>query len=124
LEEGFRTGCHCREHSEDHCATGINAVFGSWTSKDAVQSATAFAIESLGPQRATDIRLEELETSVLDRKPIWLITLSIPQLLAGPLAAFNGPFGHQRREYKVFAVEKETGEVLSMKIRVLETATV
>ena len=44
--------------------------------KDAVRKAIAFATESLGPARTADIRLEEIESSGVEGRPAWLITLS------------------------------------------------
>jgi len=96
--------------------------------KDAVRSAIAFASESLGPERTADIRLEEIESSTVDDRPVWLITLSSALVPTGPLApaAIRNPFGlggDALREYKVFTVTKDNGEVLSMKIRLLATPT-
>ena len=89
--------------------------------KDAVRSAIVFATESLGPERTANIRLEEIESSTVDGRPVWLITLSSASdepldsvvrrgLIGGPDA---------EREYKIFAVTKDNVEVLSMKIRLL-----
>jgi len=92
--------------------------------KDAVGRAIAFAIDSLGTARTINIRLEEVESSTVDDRPVWLITLSsalIPG--AGPasvmreMAAAMG--AETEREYKIFTVTKDTGEILSMKIRLL-----
>jgi hypothetical protein len=96
--------------------------------KDAVRSAIAFASESLGPERTADIRLEEIESSTADDRPVWLITLSGALVPKGPLApgAIRNPFAlgaDAEREYKVFTVTKDTGEILSMKIRLLATPT-
>jgi hypothetical protein len=86
----------------------------------AIQSAMAFAAKSLGPERTANIRLEEVESSVVDGKPVWLITLSggmdVPSPVVRQLLG-----AHAEREYKVFTVTKDTGEVLSMKIRLLAT---
>jgi len=38
----------------------------------AVHNAIAFASKSLGPERTANIRLEEIESSVLDGKPVGL----------------------------------------------------
>ena len=84
--------------------------------KDAVAKAEALARDSLGPERTADIRLEEIYSSTVDGRPVWLITLSsasIPPVLA---RAVGVDF---EREYKVFTVAKDNGEVLSMKIRLL-----
>ena len=59
-----------------------------------------------------DIRLEEVELT--DDKNYWLITLGyeLPD-------KFKGVLGLQefRREYKLFRINAQTGEVESMKIR-------
>ncbi len=49
------------------------------------------------------------DLSEIDGQPVWLITLSVPH--QGLLTCLGNPL------YKVFAVNGETGEVLSMKIR-------
>ncbi len=69
-----------------------------------------------------DLRLEEVELS--EDKHSWLITLSydlplknrsqLEELLSSPISSKKVFF---RREYKLFKVNSETGEVESMKIR-------
>jgi hypothetical protein len=83
----------------------------------AVQTATAFASKSLGEQRTQNIRLEEIESSTIGGQPVWLITLSHGRNLSPAVSQLLGADGD--REYKVFTVTKDTGEVLSMKIRLL-----
>jgi hypothetical protein len=91
--------------------------------KDAVRNAIAFASESLGPERTANIRLEEIESSTVDDRPVWLITLSnasqepLDSIIRRGLMAGADP----EREYKIFTVTKDNGEVLSMKIRLLAT---
>lgn len=86
------------------------------TVKEAIERAIAFANETLDPRRTSSLQLEEVESGQADGKHLWLITLSMTNtsrsfgLLASP----------DLREYKVFAVSKADGEVVSMKIR--ETA--
>jgi hypothetical protein len=88
----------------------------------AVQNAIAFAARSLGPERTANIRLEEIDSSAIGDQPVWLITLSSELYPANPLRAYAVSLGaDSQREYKVFAVTKDTGEVLSMKIRMLAT---
>jgi hypothetical protein len=60
------------------------------------------------------IRLEEVELGKVGRSDAWLITLSLPDRAA------LGSLG--RREYKVFTVRCDNGEVVSMKIRELASA--
>lgn len=93
--------------------------------QSAVKAAIEFARVTLGPDRTRFIRLEEIESSHLDGKEVWLITLSSARTDEQGLAAVLGPLAEfQRaldgpREYKVFAVSKDTGDILAMKIRVL-----
>jgi len=60
--------------------------------------------------------LEEVDTDTVDGTDVWVITLSLPDPTP-PLGAFR------QRQYKTFTVDGLTGEVLSMKIRQLSTAT-
>jgi hypothetical protein len=89
--------------------------------EQAVKNAKAFASRSLGPERTANIRLEEIESSVVDGMPVWLITMSSGMDVQSPatrqVLGFLG--AEVDREYKVFAVSKDSGEVLSMKIRLL-----
>lgn len=91
--------------------------------KVAVASAIEFARASLGAERTAGIRLEEIESSKLGAQDVWLITLSNALIEAGPLANVKAAAAElgadMRREYKVFTVAKDNGDVLSMKIRLL-----
>ena len=84
--------------------------------KEALNAAKEFARTVLEGGQYSSLRLEEVESSTVDGKPVWLITLSMPApdqveaMLVG------------RRDYKTFTVQKEDGEVLSMKIRELAGA--
>lgn len=93
--------------------------------KAAVANAIDFAKASLGAERTVSIRLEEVDSSNVGGREVWLITLSNSQIDEGPLAAHRATAAvlgaDLRREYKVFAVAKDNGEVLSMKIRLLQT---
>ncbi len=90
--------------------------------KEATGNAAAFAREALGPERTEGMRLEELESTTVDGKDAWLITLSM--IIPGAEAAENlgealALFRKNKREYKRFTVMKQDGEVRSMKIREL-----
>ena len=90
--------------------------------KRATANAIDFATSALGPDRTVAIRLEEIESSVVDGREVWLITLS--SALSSPfdtsMTGLRAVIGAEvPREYKVFTVAKDTGEVLSMKIRLL-----
>ena len=84
--------------------------------KEAVQSAIAFALETLGAGRTEGLRLEEVESANVNGSDAWLITLS---MLSAPPPLGIDVFSN--RDYKVFTVLKNTGEVTSMKIRELAT---
>ena len=92
--------------------------------KDAVRSAIAFASESLGAERTADIRLEEIESATADDRPVWLITLSNSVNPPGSSGSVREALGIDLgREYKLYKVAKDNGEVLSMKIRTLSAQT-
>jgi hypothetical protein len=83
------------------------------TIQEAVRKAKEFA-QGLFEVTPGDLRLEEIDSGTADGLPVWLITLSMPSgtrislLRAGQ---WNG------RDYKTFAVTKENGDVLTVKIR-------
>jgi hypothetical protein len=86
------------------------------TIKEAVQNASAFAVDTLGPERAAGLLLEEVESANVGGEDAWLITLSMMNL-QGRNVITALPFS--ARDYKVFTVLKKNGEVTSMKIREL-----
>jgi hypothetical protein len=96
------------------------------TIQQAVSLPVAFAEATLGKEQTASARLEEVETLTVDGKEAWHITLSFrsldpPSPLASAfesLAALRTP----ARFYKSFTILKETGEVISMKIRELAGA--
>jgi len=92
------------------------------TLKDAVKNAIAYAQDALGEARTREIRLDEVEFDNVKGADSWLITLSMidPEFPNSLAAAIEGISGHRRREYKVFTVRKDTGEVVAMKIRELQ----
>ncbi|NEP82228.1 MAG: hypothetical protein F6K39_31245 [Okeania sp. SIO3B3] len=77
--------------------------------KDYLQS-----LPGLFEYKIKELRLEEVELSE-DRK-YWLITLGFITTTAGEEESF---FLKKERDYKVFKIHAETGEVESMKIREL-----
>ena len=95
--------------------------------KNAVASAIVFATDALGTDRTRDIRLEEVESSLVDGRPIWLITLSSPVFPKPAGANFRQMMGPANpladREFKVFSVAKDSGEVLAMRIRIFALAS-
>jgi hypothetical protein len=76
-----------------------------------------FAAGVLDEKRRQYPRLEELDSADVDGAPVWLVTLSFEQ----PKRVVSGMVlpSFSERDYKTFTVNKETGEVLSMKIREL-----
>jgi hypothetical protein len=84
-----------------------------------------FARGSLGAERTINLRLEEVESSEVDGEAVWMITLSSELIkpehpLLAPLGTGRSLYGADpAREYKTFTVAKDSGEVLSMKIRLL-----
>ncbi len=74
--------------------------------------------EGLAGRTATaGLRLEEIESASLDGKAVWLITLSNLREESLPASLFPAYGADAAREYKIFTVAKDSGEVLSMKIR-------
>jgi hypothetical protein len=78
--------------------------------KQAAQSASNFIAGLYSNETISDVRLEEVELSE-DGKH-WLITLSFPLPASLGVMYLGGA-----RQYKLFKVDANTGEVLSMKIR-------
>ncbi|WP_180539888.1 hypothetical protein [Nevskia soli] len=94
------------------------------TIKEATRNAIQFALDSLGEKRAQGIRLEEISSEVMDGAEYWMITLSMidSEAMENPINALGASFGGRaKREYKIFAVAKSTGEVMTMRIREFAT---
>ncbi len=97
--------------------------------KEAVAKAIEFAQSILAqsvldPVRISELRLEEVEMTKVNGEDAWSITLSMlrPQSPLEQVAAatqLTALLGNRPREYKTFAVNSQTGQVLSMKIREL-----
>lgn len=88
--------------------------------KQAVTSATHYLRELYEPSQLQDILLEEVALS--DDEKHWYVTLgfSRPVPSTDPMRALTESILNQKRyqrEYKVFQIESETGQVRSMKIR-------
>ncbi len=75
------------------------------TAKEAAEVAAKYLAEMKDMNRL-DISLEELELT--DDKKCWLVTLGHPRSYMGTT-----------KDYKVIKVDAETGEVLSMKMRIV-----
>ncbi len=76
------------------------------TAKEAAEVAAKYLAE-LKDMNRLDISIEEIELTSDENH--WLITLGHPRSFFGPT-----------KEYKVIKVDAETGEVLSMKMRIVE----
>ncbi|NQE44686.1 hypothetical protein C5S31_01520 [ANME-1 cluster archaeon GoMg2] len=76
------------------------------TAKEAAEVAAKYLAE-LSSLNRLDISIEEIELS--SDENYWSITLGHPRSYFGPA-----------KEYKVIKVDAETGEVLSMKMRIVE----
>lgn len=81
--------------------------------KEAAQKASEYFAGLYSDQKLPNVQLEEVELSEDDK--YWLITLSYP--VPPELAALNFNY---KRKYKVFKIDRDTGQVLSMKIRRVE----
>ena len=93
------------------------------TIPEATAAAIQFAVSTLGKDRTQGLRLEEVESGLVDGEEVWLVTLSMTEVATvfEQYAAEAFP-GARTREYKVFSVRKKDGEVLSMKIRQIAAA--
>lgn len=76
----------------------------------ALWSTSPLATKMPPPNTQLPMRLEEVEQGEVQSRKVWLITLSLP------IASMEG-LSLADRQYKIFAVDRETGEVLSAKIR-------
>jgi hypothetical protein len=76
------------------------------TIKEAVRNASAFAVETLGPERAAGLQLEEVESTNVGGEDVWLITLSMiaPPQMATTLSAY---LAEPNLDYKIFTVLKK-----------------
>jgi predicted small secreted protein len=74
--------------------------------REAVQIATRY-LAHMRNLPAVYISLEEIE--VTDDRKTWLVTLGHPRSYEGPV-----------EEYKLIKVDAGTGEVISMKMRIIE----
>jgi hypothetical protein len=79
---------------------------------DAVKAVLGFAQELYGLQDVKRLTLEEVEPTEDER--FWMVTLGVPATLQ-PVEVIARRASSER--YKVFKVDADTGEVLSMKIR-------
>ena len=81
--------------------------------KEAAQKASEYFATLYTDEGIHSVQLEEVEIS--DDGKYWLITLSYP--MPGQLPTIDP---NHKRKYKVFKIDAETGQVVSMKIRNVE----
>jgi hypothetical protein len=90
--------------------------------KQAVKNALDYVTDIIPNSGLIDPRLEEVESSTDGRT--WYITVSFirqipPKSVAEKIAELANHFNPSDREYKLIAIDAETGKPLSMKIRQL-----
>lgn len=85
--------------------------------QEAVEKASIYCKKMFRSSGATNIELEEVELS--EDEAYWLITLSFTLPLLGTFLP-EVVTGKRRTKYKVFKVESETGNVVSVKIRKMD----
>jgi hypothetical protein len=87
--------------------------------KEATQIALSYFEDLYGEDAFSNVLLEEVERDEEEGTSYWLITIGFTEHSSegGPL----GPLASSRR-YKRFKIDAETGEVVSMEIRSVETA--
>jgi hypothetical protein len=78
--------------------------------REAAKKASEYFAELYSDNNPAKLRLEEVEQT--EDGQYWLITLSYPRSGIGELFGNDVP-----REYKLFKIRTDTGEVKSMKIR-------
>jgi len=81
--------------------------------KEAARRASEYFAGLYPVESNSNVQLEEVELT--EDGKYWFITLSYP--VPSELAALNFNF---KRKYKVFKIDAETGQVVSMKIRKVE----
>jgi hypothetical protein len=96
------------------------------TIPQAVESAKKFLADVYGEKVLPFTRLEEVELGQRDGKATWEITLSF-LITEDPSSSVTATALHAlalqpKRTYKSFTISKDTGDVLSMKIRELAGA--
>ena len=82
-----------------------------------VKQATKIAAEcftNLYDEQLTPANIQLEEVELTEDSKYWLITLSYPRANSHPLGS---PLPTKTKEYKVFRINAETGELQSMKIR-------
>jgi hypothetical protein len=81
--------------------------------KEAVKIATEYIQTLFGEKQIPELRLEEVELTPDNQ--FWEVTLSF--VVREPTAYLSLGDAARTREYKIFRINAETGQVQSMKIR-------
>lgn len=81
--------------------------------KEAVKIATEYIQTLFSERQIPELRLEEVELSADNQ--FWEVTLSF--VVREPTAYLSLGDAARTREYKIFRINAETGQVQSMKIR-------
>lgn len=81
--------------------------------KEAVRIATEYIQTLFNEKQIPELRLEEVEATPDNR--FWEVTLSF--VVREPTAYLSLGDAARTREYKIFRINAETGQVQSMKIR-------
>lgn len=85
--------------------------------KQAVNIAVDFFRDMYAKESYADLRLEEVEF-LIDSPERWLVTLSFTRPVSTETEQLASTIGVQLpREYKVFEINAESGQVYSMRIR-------
>lgn len=86
--------------------------------KQAIRIAKEHFVDLLGNQG--NLLLEEVEAVRQNGSRLWKITLSTPTPIdqLGPMTPLFNP--KYRKDYRVFTIDAQTGEMLSMKIRSID----
>ncbi len=87
--------------------------------KQAVKLTMDYLNEMYDTADFKDVLLEEVELT--DDDKFWNVTVGFARkqtsTTAGPMASLVGPADQYQREYRVFAIDAETGVVRSMKLK-------
>ena len=76
------------------------------------------SIQDMLGEELRDLRLEEVELS--EDRDIWLVTLGYDRVIPAPQSVLGNVLKRFRREYKLFKVNAETGEVKGMVKRLFD----
>lgn len=90
--------------------------------KEATQVALSYFEDLYGEDAFSNVLLEEVERDEEDGTPYWFITIGFTNRRGIDSSSPLSPITSAPRRYKRFKINAETGEVVAMKIRSVETA--